>query len=42
MGNLVIYKNIRKSIEENFANNQEFNFENDEKAIKNIFFDTEG
>lgn len=42
MGNLVIYKNIRKSIEENFANNQEFNFENDDKEIKNILIDTEG
>ena len=42
MGNLVIYKNIRKSIEENFANQQEFNFENDDKEIKNILFDTEG
>ena len=42
MGNLVIYKNIRKSIEENFANQQEFNFENDDKEIKNILTDKEG
>lgn len=42
MGNLAIYKRIRNSIEENFANNQEFNFENDDKEIKNILFDTEG